>query len=572
MPLTRSQFLRLLTMGGTCAALTSRQLLSSPKPSMSPALAPVAERPNFLVILADDMGFADIGSYGAEIPTPNLDALAARGVRFSQAYNYARCCPSRAALLTGLHPHRAGVGHMVQDGGTSSYRGYLGPECPTVAESLRAAGYATWMAGKWHVGGNVLAHRPETWRPGSDRQPGPLDRGFDRFYGTLCGAGSFYLPPTLMDQNQFVTSVSEDYYYTDELGHRAAAFATEAKAAGKPFFGYLAFTAPHWPLHAPADEVARFRGRYREGWTKLRQHRHETLKAQGILSAKWAISPADAGVENWREHSTQRRDWEDNRMAVYAAMISRMDAAIGEVVAALKANGQYENTVVMFLSDNGGCAEFLRESGGHVERYGLPMRDGRPTPVGDRPDLAPGPEASFMAVGRSWANASNSPFRFYKKWIHEGGIATPLIISGPGVEPAAQGSIQHEPVTLLDLAPTILELARSKSLREIRGHSAPALDGESLVSLLAGHRGWRRGKPLIWEHEGNRAIRIGQWKLVAEHHGPWELYDMVNDRTELHDVANSHPGLARSLSAQWDDWSASLGVIGWDELRRIVYG
>ncbi|HEV2126771.1 MAG TPA: sulfatase-like hydrolase/transferase, partial [Chloroflexota bacterium] len=307
-------------------------------------------RPNIVLILVDDMGFSDIGCYGSEIETPNLDRLASGGVRLTQMYNGARCCPTRASLLTGLYPHQAGVGHMVNNLGVPSYQGYLNDQCVTIAEALEPAGYRTYMSGEWHVGGQYST-KPDEWKAGQPGFPTPLQRGFDRHYGTMAGAGSFFNPHTLMRDGEFVEPEGEHYYYTDAIGDAAAEMIREA--GDDPFFLYVAFTAPHWPLHALEEDIAKYRGKYRKGWDALRQARHERLKEIGIVTGEWEITPRDEKAPAWESLSAQDQDWEDARMAVYAAQIDRMDQNVGKIVRALQEQGVEQETLVMFLSDNG---------------------------------------------------------------------------------------------------------------------------------------------------------------------------------------------------------------------------
>ena len=318
-------------------------------------------QPNIILILADDLGYSDIGCYGSEIDTPNLDRLAANGARFSQMYSFARCCPSRAALLTGLHPHQAGIGHMMSDDGTRAYQGYLRDDAVTIAEVLKGAGYRTMMSGKWHVGGFLPAGEPESWRPGASEHPIPTQRGFDRFFGTLAGAGSFFHPHALVEDGEFVSDYPADFYYTDAISDKAISMIDEAHDHGAPFFLHLAYTAPHWPLHAWPQDIAKYEGAYRSGWDTLRQNRHEELNSLGILDPAWSISPRDADSYPWE--AEQNTDWEDLRMATYAAMIDQMDQGIGRILAQLDALAITDDTLIIFLSDNGGCAEYLAEDG-----------------------------------------------------------------------------------------------------------------------------------------------------------------------------------------------------------------
>ena len=336
--------------------------------------------PNFVVILADDLGYSDIGCYGSEVATPNLDALAGSGLRFSQAYNCARCCPTRAALLTGLYPHQAGVGHMVGNYGIREYQGYLRDDCVTIAEALKGGGYRTMMAGKWHVGGGYQANRPETWRAGTADHPLPVQRGFDTHYGMLGGGGSYFNPPSMVRDDQLIEAAAEaeSYYLTDAISDRAVTMVEQATAAEAPFFLYVAYTAPHWPLHALPDDIARYEGRYRDGWDAVRTARHEQLKGLGVLDRHWGISPRDVGSRPWSE--VRERAWEDRRMAVYAAQIECMDRGIGRIMAALRRAGVADDTLVLFLSDNGGCAEFLAEESASPEPFPLRHSDaGRPS-------------------------------------------------------------------------------------------------------------------------------------------------------------------------------------------------
>jgi len=488
------------------------------------ASAPQAgpSRPNIVVIMADDMGFSDLGCYGSEIETPHLDRLAAGGLRFTQFYNTARCCPTRASLLTGLYPHQAGVGHMVNDRGRPGYRGFLNDRCVTIAEALRPAGYRTLMSGKWHVG----EKRPH-W---------PRDRGFDRYFGLISGGSNFFrLDPgrqMALDDEPW-TPPALGFYMTDAFTDRALEFVDEAAKLGTPWFLYLAYTAPHWPLHAPPEDIAKYRGKYRDGWDALRERRHRKMVEMGIVDAKWRLTPRDPKAPAW--DSVQDKDERDLRMAVYAAQIDRMDRNIGRLLSRLKETGAEENTLVLFLADNGGCAEEI-----HRGKKGAEI----------------GTADSFESYGLPWANASNTPFRLYKHWVHEGGIATPLIARWPAAIKAA-GTITHEPGHLIDLMATCLEVSGASYPKD----KIP-VEGKSLVPVF--RTGKREGhEALFWEHEGNRAVRVGKWKLVSRHKGPWELFDLEADRTESEDLAAKEPARVKELAARYDAWAARCTVDPW---------
>ncbi len=510
------------------------------------------------------MGYSDIGSYGSEIRTPNLDGMADRGLRFSQMYNYARCCPSRATLLTGISPHRAGIGHMVGDLGVPGYRGFLSDECVTVAETLKQAGYRTLMSGKWHVGGEYDMQRPESWNPGDSCHPTPRQRGFDEFFGTLIGAGSFFNPLTLYRNETPETPDSPDFYYTDAIADNAVSMIDKAVDGDSPFFLYTAFTAPHWPLHALEEDIARYEGRYRSGWDTLRTNRHEELRDSGILDRKWDITPRDAGAPPWE--SVENTDWEDLRMAAYAAQIDRMDQGIGRILAALDRHGIADNTLVMFLSDNGGCAEFLAEDSNKPEpsQFNTPTLDGSKMRFGNVPGLRPGPGNTFMSYDLPWSNASNAPFRLYKHWVHEGGISTPFIVRWP--EKIKAAAIVHEPAQLMDITATCLDAAGATYPKERNGVEIAPLEGESLMPILEGHgegREGRRQMPIFWEHEGNRAVRQGEWKLVSKFPGEWELYNMTEDRTELANLADGEKERVAAMSRHYAEWAERARVVQW---------
>jgi arylsulfatase len=491
-------------------------------------------RPNIVLVLCDDLGFSDIGCFGSEIPTPHLDELARGGVRLTQLYNAARCCPSRASLLTGLYPTQAGIGHMTETGTDDlpGYSGRLADGTVTMAEALRGAGYRTAMVGKWHVGGPLLGRSGEL---DPRRNPRPTDRGFERFYGTLLGAGSYFTPASLTSGEEAVAP-GEGFYYTDAIGDWAAAFIDEVGAAG-PFFLYVAHVAPHWPLHAPAEDVETHRGRYRAGWDAVRAARHDRLRDLGLVDRSWEVLDDEPLLPDW---AGADRTWEDSRMAVYAAQVAAVDRSIGTIGAALRRQGIEDDTLLVFLSDNGGCAELL------------------PTNLAGS---APGAADSFMSYGLPWARVSNTPFRRYKRWVHEGGIATPFIASWPGTTRA--GHVDHSPAHVVDLLPTFLELAGVRAPAERDGVALPDLEGQSLLGVLQGGASTRSG-PLGFEHEGNRAIRDGDLKLVAAHGEPWSLYRMDTDRTEVHDLAHRYPSDVRRLRARYDDWARRTGVLPWE--------
>ena len=516
-------------------------------------------QPNFILILADDMGYSDIGCFGSEIQTPNLDRLAGNGARFSQMYSFARCCPSRAALLTGLHPQQAGVGHMVQNRGTRAYQGYLRDDAVTIAEVLKGAGYQTMMSGKWHVGGQLKAQEPETWQPGTDGFPTPRQRGFDRFFGTLVGAGSFFFPHALCEDDAFISDYPDDFYYTDAISDKAVEMIADAHGDGSPFFLHVAYTAPHWPLHAPPQDIAKYEGNYRDGWDTLRQNRHEELNSLGILDPHWQISPRDVDSHPWEAEANT--DWEDLRMATYAAMIDRMDQGIGRILATLDALDISDNTMIVFLSDNGGCAELLAEDGMVNRRsFVTTLPDGRQVRPGNHVNLPPGPADTFMSYDLPWANASNSPFRLYKHWVHEGGISSPCIVHYPDM--IDEPTVIHSPIQFIDVLPTFADLAGAEYPSEYGGGAIQPVEGESFRPAMEG-ADWQRENPLYWEHEGNRALRINDWKLVSKHPGDWELYNMIEDRTELNDLSAAETDRVSTMSGLYDAWAARCEVRPW---------
>jgi arylsulfatase A-like enzyme len=525
-----------------------------------------SRKPNIVLILNDDMGYSDIGCYGGEIETPNLDRLAADGLRFSQFYNTARCSPSRASLLTGLHPHQTGIGVLTYDFGPEGYAGNLSEQCVTIPEALKRSRYRTYMSGKWHVAGNLK--RPTgAW---------PLQRGFDAFFGTIIGAGSFYDPNTLTRGNDNVeheASADPGFFYTDAISDQAVDYVRQhvAQAADDPFFMYVAYTAPHWPLHAHDEDIARYRGRFDAGWDALREERLERLVKSGILDSRWALTARDPSQPEWSE--VEQKAWLLRCMEVYAAQVDRMDQGIGRIVEALREAGQLEDTVIFFLSDNGACAEDIPEGVTVDELVNNLMiakshtRAGEPVHFGNTPALMPGPENTYQSYGTGWANLSNTPFRLYKHWIHEGGIATPLIVHWPrGI--ADRGGVRHTPGYLPDIMATILDLTGTDCPTERNGHPVPAAEGTTLAPAFEQDR--PASRPMFWEHEGNAAVRVGRWKLVRRYPEPWELYDLDADRTELHDLAAAHPERVRDMAAQYDVWAQRCGVIPREKILDLM--
>jgi arylsulfatase len=488
-----------------------------------------ATPPNIIVILVDDMGFSDLGCYGSEIPTPHLDALAKNGLRFTQFYNTGRCCPTRASLLTGLYPHQAGVGHMVEDRGAPGYQGRLNERCATIAEALKPAGYFTAMTGKWHVG--------------QEHGVTPANRGFDRSLNAP--AGGFYQPDApraklFLDGQPIANDdprLPKGWYSTDLWTTYGLKFIDEARAAKKPFFLYLAHNAPHFPLQAPADEIAKFRGKYLAGWGPLRLQRHARQVEMGLVDPAWTMAPRPDAIKAWTSLSDAEKDHFDHLMAVYAAAVAHMDKAVGDLVAGLKERGELDNTLILFLSDNGGNAE----SGPNGRAQGDPSKAN-----------------SDWFCGESWAFLENTPFRRYKHFNHEGGIATPLIAHWPATI-HAKGELRTQPGHLVDILPTCLEVAGAAPLKERQGVAVLPPEGRSLVPAFANQPIARDA--LFWEHEGNAAVRVGDLKLVrAGRNGTWELYDLKADRTEQHDLAAAQPDKAKELADKWEAWALRANV------------
>jgi len=512
----------------------------------------MGDRPNIVVILVDDMGYSDIGCYGGEIRTPNLDALARDGIRFTQFYNTARCCPARASLLTGLYPHQTGVGWMVcADMGLQfdGYTGDLNRCCRTFAEVLRPAGYATYMSGKWHVTSERYVC------PEGPKHSWPMQRGFDRYFGIIGGAANYYEPKIVIDNDWRGPEAMDEAMFTDAIAANAARFIREhaERSPEKPFLEYVAFTAPHWPLHAHRETIDKYLDVYRDGWDAMRPVKYERMKSMGIIEDHWDLSQRGEGIPDWDSLTQEKKDEFAYRMAVYSAQIDEMDQGVGAVVEALKETGQLDDTLVLFMSDNGGCAEEVHKPG---------LEDWHE--IGQR--------QTYESYGKPWANYSNTPFREYKHWVHEGGIATPLIAHWPkGID--EPGRIDHQPGHLIDVMATCVDLAGAQYPPPGDGaDEVHALQGRSLTPVFKGDTIQR--DEIFWEHEANRALRQGKWKLVAKGAtSAWELYNMESDRTETNDLAGKHHDRVRDMAARWDAIARATDVYPlMPEVKGLGYG
>ncbi|MBN1910994.1 MAG: arylsulfatase [Pirellulales bacterium] len=514
----------------SCLAIVAASLLVS---AVLPC-AGAAEKPNVVIFLADDLGFSDLGCYGSEIRTPNLDRLAGEGLRFTQFYNTARCWPTRAAILTGYYAQqvrRDGLPGVMRGG--QDHRGERPEWARLLPEMLKPLGYRCYHSGKWHIDGGVVAG------------------GFDRSY-RIADHKRFFspqehylddkrLPPVKRGTGYYATTVIADYAVKQLRDH-------QREHPDEPFFSYVAFTSPHFPLHALPEDIARYRDRYKQGWDVLRQERWQRLQKlgigrdmlseveRGIGPGKKAIKPFGPGEINravpWEQLTEEQKDFQATKMAIHAAMVDRMDQEIGRVLDQLRQMNAMDNTLIFFLSDNGASCEIMSRGDGHD------------------PKAPPGSADSHLCLGPGWAGASNTPFRYHKKWVHEGGIATPLIVHWPaGI--TAKNALRHNVGHVVDLAPTILDAAGGQPPTTWKDRPVPPRPGKSLLPALA-KDGSVSHEYLWWFHQGNRAIRLGDWKLVsAGSKGPWELYNLAADRNETKNLAEMHPDKVRELNAVW---------------------
>ena len=542
------------------------------------------KKPNVIVILTDDIGYSDVGCFGSEIKTPNIDRLAQNGLSFTHFYNTGRCSPTRASLLTGLYPHQAGMGHL----STENYKelGYvddLSKTAVTLAEVFKQAGYATYMTGKWHIAKNLKKE--------GDKSNWPCQRGFERYFGTLNGSGSYYDPGTLISNNTFITP-GKDFYYTNAISDTTVKFIKEHKT-NKPFFFYVAYTAAHWPLHAPESEVQKYKGIYDKGWDATREARFTKLKKLGIISDKAVLTERGVSIPEWKDE--KMKDWQVRRMEVYAAMIDVMDQGIGRIITALEQKGELDNTIIFYMHDNGGCAESLNSNQIEVpataeqqlgKRYAkdsifmgkqpLYSREGEFIRSGK--GVMPGNANSWVTYGEEWANVSNTPFRLYKHWTHEGGIASPLIIHWPkGI--TTKGTLNNQSTHLIDIMATCVDIAGIKYPKEFNGNAIQTYEGVSLQPTF--HNKTIHRDYIFWEHEGNRALRSGKWKLVSKtqknkvftlaDQNAWELYDMENDPTETKNVSSLYPDKVKKMSAVWEKEANRTMAKPWPwESKKVI--
>jgi arylsulfatase len=489
--------------------------------------------------------------------------MAMEGIRFSDFYNCSRCCPTRASLLTGLYPHKTGIGFMTAvDYGMPGYRADLNNHCVTIAEVLKLGGYSTYMAGKWHVSKDFEEDKTKhNW---------PLQRGFDKFFGTLIAAGSQWNPLTLVEGNKYVKPGGDDFYYTDAISEKALEYINEHDCGENPFFLYVAHTAPHWPLQARHEVIEKYRGRFEAGWDRLREERLKRLKALGLIHENTNLSERDPSVTEWE--SVREKEWEQSRFEAYAAMVDHVDRGIGKILNALDKKGVKDNTLIMFLSDNGG--DRTDHPDGYIGSTGKPWaymryvplftRDGQPVIAGDIHGLKLGPEDTYGSYGSQWAMLSNTPFRKFKKYTYEGGIATPFIAFWPnGIK--THNEIRYQPAHVIDIMATCLDVSGIDYPEIYKGNKIKKLDGMSLAPMF--RKDTSLHEALFWEHHGNKGVRKEKWKLVSAYNQPWELYNLELDRAETTDLAHENPEIISDLTNLYDDWALNCDVLPRDQLK-----
>ena len=517
--------------------------------------AAASDKPNIIIIMVDDMGYSDPGCYGGEINTPNIDKLAENGVRFTQFYNASRCCPTRASLLTGLYPHQVGLTHN----GNS-----LTKNCVTIAEALKEAGYNTGMTGKWHLSKTLarsdrneqlswLAHKADYGIFGP-LDSYPCNRGFDEHWGIIWGVVNFFDPFSLVHNEEKIETVPDDFYMTNFITEKSVALIDSFSKKDEPFFMYVAHTAPHWPLHALPEDIAKYDGMYDMGWDTLRERRYKKMVELGLVDPETMPNGNNESNRLWQNESN--KEWEANHMEVHAAMIDRVDQGIGEIIAKLKETGEYDNTVIFFMSDNGASPE--RPGAPGYDRPGETREGEKILYRGDNYQV-PGPETTMAGIGNAWAGAANTPFRYWKKESFHGGNCTPFIVQWPAGLKAEGGSISKEIGHVKDIMPTCLELANVQYPTNYKGNDIQALRGRSLLDVINGES-WQSVDTIYWEHEGGKALRIGDWKIVALKNQPWQLYNLAQDLTETNNLANDYPAKVVEMTDTWHNWAVEMGL------------
>lgn len=518
------------------------------------------KKPNILLIMADDMGFSDAGCYGGEIQTPNIDSLANNGLRFTQFYNCARCCPTRASLMTGQYPHQVGLNLNGQN---------LSRNGVTIAEALGLAGYNTAMSGKWHLSETKplkdaalhqkwLDHQYDPGVPFAPVETYPINRGFDRYYGNIWGVVDYFDPFSLVEGEEPIDAVPEDYYITDAINNHAVEYINQLSGGDDPFFLYVAHCAPHWPLHALEEDIEKYKDAYLGGWDELRRTRYERMVKMGLIDeANTPLPPVQSQGMEWDSLTDKEKRFQAGKMAAHAAMVDRMDQGIGRILDALRQNGELDNTVIFFLVDNGASPEIMTRPG--YDRTSQ-TREGEEVLYSGFEHT--GPETTYGGIGPAWANANNTPFRYWKKESFEGGCHTPLIVHYPDGLQALGGTMTGQVGHVMDIMPTCLELAGAEYPATYNGHDITPVEGKSLIPIFHGQE--REGHDAIFfEHERGRAVRMGDWKLTANSGTPqkWELYHLSEDRTETKDLASEHPERVEEMIQAWNHWAKRVGIL-----------
>ncbi len=547
-----------------CAMLFQTHSIAQKNTSLQKRTA----RPNIILIMADDLGYSDLGCYGGEIATPNLDYLANNGLRFSRFYNTSRCCPTRASLLTGIYNHRAGIGEMTTDKNQAGYRGFITRNTVTLAEVLKEAGYHTGMVGKWHVSNTLeqkdkkaqldwLNHHAE-YPLFSPADQYPTSRGFEKYYGNIWGVVDFFDPFSLVNGTKPVTKVPSNYYHTDAISDTAVSYIKQFSKADKPFFLYVAETAPHWPLHALPEDIKKYEDTYKVGWDAIREGRYKKMARLGLVdSSKAPLSPRWQSDMKW--DSNPDKEWDARAMAVHAAMVDRMDQGIGRIIKALKETAELENTLILFLSDNGASPEVAAQYGPGFDRPGE-TRNGEKIAYPVKKDVLPGAQTSFASIGPRWANVSNTPYQFAKAESYEGGVRTPLVAFWPKGITVEKGSISERTGHVMDFMATFIELANTKYPTSFKGNTIKPLQGLSLRNAFVSKNA--QGHQVLFnEHFGAKYIQNEEWKLVARNKESWKLYRISNDETEMNDLSKQYPDIVQQMDKMWQDWAKQNDVL-----------